>query len=323
MAFYSGAVNSFADLRTALVDACAAEGWTWADSILSKGVAHVRPYVSSTNTFTEGLGLLIQGGTGKSGSTLTGASDVIPRLGRPGAFPGFVDIAFPASYKLHVFSGPDEVFLFLRHGVDRFSWLAFGVSDVPGLGGTGLWLGAIARRGYMASSQVNSGFAIENYRGGNNTSNLAGTACASPGLFWVSSRAQTDPTARQDCIHANIDGEGWSGAGDNASPGAFNAIFPVSQLVAYSPSAWNTEAPLLPIMGHVWRASSKCSLVVDVRNARYVRVDNYEPEQVISIGPDRWRIYPFHQKNTSERNGASSGIGHSGTFGIAIRYDGP
>lgn len=40
MAFYDGTVNSFDDLRTALVDACTAEGWNWADGILSKG-AHI------------------------------------------------------------------------------------------------------------------------------------------------------------------------------------------------------------------------------------------------------------------------------------------
>lgn len=68
MAYYTGAANNFGDLQTALLTACTANGWTLADGILSKGLAFVRPYISSTLTITEGPGLLIEGGTGKSGS---------------------------------------------------------------------------------------------------------------------------------------------------------------------------------------------------------------------------------------------------------------
>ncbi|MBZ9665432.1 hypothetical protein H3221_011800 [Pseudomonas sp. LMG 31766] len=322
MAFYSGSASSFEDLLTALASACATEGWVWADGILSKGAAYIRPYTSAANTTSEGLGLLIQGGTGKSGGALTGASGVIPRLGRAGATAAMVDISFPVAYSIHVFDSPDEVYLFIRYSVDRFSWLAFGVSSVPGLPGTGLWLAACARRGYMSSGDL-GGFSIRPDSGGGTGINNSSSARCSPGLFWVSDRA-SNFTARQDCIHANIDGEGWSGqTGGGSGIQGFNAIYPVFNLITYSPSPWNGESILIPIQPHIWRASNKCSLVADLGHARYVRIDNYEPEQIISIGPDQWKIYPFAQKNSEERDGATYGIAHSGTFGIAIRYDGP
>ena len=320
MPLYSGVANTFDDLRTALVDSCVAEGWVWADSILSKGDAHVRPYVATTTTTTEGPGLIIQGGTGKSDGNLTGASDVRPRLGRPGAWSGYEDITFPVSYNVHVFSGPDEVFLVIKYNVDRFSWLAFGLSDVPGLPGTGLWLAGIARRGYMTSSGTGNGFRITPVLGGGSNDNNIGDSTG-VGFFWNSNRRTTNPNARQDCIHANLDGEGWSGAGNGVEAGALNAIFPVAPMVEYSPSIWAGEAVLLPILAHVWRSSTKCSLVAQVRNARYVRVDNYDPEQIETLGDDAWIIYPFYLKNTTARDGGQA-LSHSGTFGWAIRYDG-
>jgi len=61
---------------------------------------------------------------------------------------------------------------------------------------------------------------------------------------------------------------------------------------------------------------------VDLQNARTLRVDNYDPGQIITLGDDQWRIYPFYRKNADQRDGTtSSGGDHSGTMGWAIRYD--
>ena len=67
---------------------------------------------------------------------------------------------------------------------------------------------------------------------------------------------------------------------------------------------------------------NKVRLVLEVRNARYMRIGNNDPEQVITLGPDRWKVFPFLRKNASVPDGGSV-IDHSGTFGWAIRYDGP
>lgn len=320
MAFYTGVANDFAALRQALIDACVTEGWSFSDGILSKGVAYVRPYVSTTQTVNLGPGLLIEGGTGVSGGTLTGGSNVHARLGRAGASAGYVDIDFPVSYNLHIFSDPDEVFLVIRYSVNHFGWLAFGVSDLGALPGTGLWLAGCVRMGYITHNN-NQRFAIAANSGGSAQANSGQTSASiGPGFFWCTLRS-TMNIARQDTIHADLDGGGWMGGVSGTNVGAFNAIFPVAPLVERQPNDWNQEACLIPIMGHIWRASSKCSLVVEVRNARYIRVDNYEPGDLLALGDESWIVYPFYLKNTSARDGGTS-LGHSGTFGWAIRYDG-
>lgn len=317
MSYYTGSANNYSDVLTALVSACTANGWTWADSILSKGGAFVRPYVSTTTTNTEGPGLLIEGGTGKSGSAITGASACVPRMGRPGTSTKFVADSWPATYHIFAFENPDEVFVILNFNIDCHYFLAFGVSDVPGIGGTGLWVSGTARRGYGTVSEGTTiqGFIMSAADGGTiGSSNSA----YSSGFLWNSSRS-TDASLNRDAIHF---GGSWAGAANGTASGAFNAIFPAVPHIGRLPNAWNNESPLIPIQGHVWAASSKCSLAVDVRNARYVRLDNYEPGQIVTLGSDRWKVFPFYKRNVASRD-AGNYIDHTGTFGWAIRYDGP
>lgn len=130
-------------------------------------------------------------------------------------------------------------------------------------------------------------------------------------------------------ICSGLDGVLWPYpvALDNsfAAINTYHGNVPAAPHLSRSPSAWNQESPLLPIQCTLVRASSKVSLVADIRNARYLRVDNHSPEQIIELGPDRWKIYPFYRKNTSARDGSVAPVGtdHTGTFGWAIRYDGP
>ena len=70
------------------------------------------------------------------------------------------------------------------------------------------------------------------------------------------------------------------------------------------------------------RASNKVSILAKIENARYLRIDNLQPEQILTFGAEKWMVFPFHKKNSSVRDGGTS-IDHSGTFGWAIRYDGP
>ena len=60
----------------------------------------------------------------------------------------------------------------------------------------------------------------------------------------------------------------------------------------------------------------------DLAHCRFLRIDNYQPGDIIPLGPDRWKVAPWYRKNTAQRDGGSN-IQHTGTFGWAIRYDGP
>lgn len=316
MPFYSGTATSYADLLTALTDACVANGWSWSDSILSKGAAFIKLTVGAN-------GITLQGGTGKTGATLDGASPITPRLGRIHATLGNQG-SFPMTYSIHLFSGPDEVFLVARHSVDYFFWSTFGVSNVPGVGGTGLWYGAVAMAAPETySSESSGGIYIGPTHGGFDS--FSGGISSTGALFWKTSNNNVSKS--QNSLHCAIDGITWADQPSSASitaVGKLQAIACAAPHVGRQPSAWNSEAVLLPIQAYLARASTKLSLVADLVNARYVRVDNYAPEQIITLGADQWKIYPFYRKESSMRDGITSGgmIDHTGTFGWAIRYDG-
>lgn len=322
MAYYTDAVSGFDDLRTALVAACVAEGWSWDGAILSKGAAYVRPYVSTTENTTEGPGLIIEGGTGVSSGSLTGASTARPRLGRPGAAPQFAPLTWPARYYILIHENPDEVFLILNFSIDYFYWLAFGVSDQPGIDGTGLWLAASTRRGYATdSSESVNGVIISPTSGGGAT--ISTRYLGSLSFFWDTNDLGGGAAGSPRTIHTGLDSVSWAGGPGDVQAGSVNAIYAAIPHVGRSPSAWNNESVLIPIKIHQWRASSKCSLVCQVRHARYCRVDNYEPGQVITLGDEQWKIFPFYRKNTTSARDGGNRLDHTGTFGWAIRYDGP
>ncbi|MDH1281055.1 hypothetical protein N5C56_10110 [Pseudomonas chengduensis] len=318
MAYYSGSAVGFEALRAAIFGACIDNGWSLAGDILSKGSAFVRLYITESATTSEGAGLIAQGGTGESGGELIGGTDVRPRIGLPG-LPGAVPaIVWPVEYNIHLFTEPEEVYCIIRTSVDRFFYLAFGISDVPGVGGTGLWVSGSSYRGYSSSVAAGWSSAPES---GFEFYYAIGEGCPCP--FW---RIQGGAGLQyaSDVIHVGLDSVGWASPSTAVvqSVGSVNASLAAAPHIARSPSPWNQDSPLIPIQAYLQRASSKRSLVLDLRNARYLRINNYAPGQLISLGTDTWKIYPFYQKNSSQPDGGIV-ISHTGTLGWAIRYDGP
>lgn len=301
MAYYSGTVTSYQELMDVLVAACVAEGWTWADSILNKGAAYLKIFNQTGNY----PGVVAQGGTGKSSGALVNPSASMPRLGRP-VYLGQgnnSNVTWPAQYYIHIFDNPDEVYLVLHHSVDAFWNLAFGYSE---LALSGLWVtGTANNSGPTQSSAALGSFAITPFGTGYNA--------LSTGMpFW-----QTGSSYPENIVYIN-------GAWVNSSSD-LNAVNSIQPLISRLPSNWNTEAVFLPISVYLTAASSKKSLVLQIKNARYLRIDNHEPNQILTLGSEKWKIYPGVRKNSAVRDGSSSdaGIDHTGTFGLAIRYDGP
>lgn len=141
MATFSGQVASFAALKSAIETTLAARGWTLASGILSKGAA----FVQLTATATE---LRLQAGTGQAGAALTGAC---PQSVKLMSFTN-APIQWPATWILHAFDTPDELYLVLRYNVDRHQHLNWGVSSMPQIGGTGLWCSGSFRGDVIGTS---------------------------------------------------------------------------------------------------------------------------------------------------------------------------
>lgn len=308
MAYYNGTANSLTALRQALIDACVGEGWVWdsGNEVLSKAGLFVRITASSSSLF-------LLGRTGPTGGDAPGTVR-IGRLFQQGTLPTY-DLTFPAGYELFLFE--QEVYLVVNYAVDHYQWLAFGRSTVATLPGTGMWLGASASSSIVGTEgPMQNGPVYITATGGGDEGNAASNAAA---LFWGKG-GTSYATARNAWLHSDLDGEGWQlSNGDYGSPVGISPLVP---LIGLLPNAWNSEAVLLPIRAYKLRPENRISLTADLEHARHTRIDHYVPGQVITIGSDRWKVFPWFRKDVVNRNGGY-GIHHSGTFGWAIRYEGP
>lgn len=297
MSYYTGTAVDLAGLRQALFDACVAEGWTLTGEILSKGTMFLRVQIVSGY-------LTFLGGTGQSAGALTGAAAAVSRIGTLNN----IAIAFPVKYEIFAFT--NEVYLVINYNVSYYQWAAFGKSTVQGLPGTGMWFGASC---FASAPNVLAMVAT----GGSTSSGY----CV-PGLFYRHRGfANTGANNLESRIHHGLDSLNWSDGVNATNPGAA-ATDAMTPLLAMLPNTWNSEAILLPIRAFLPRASNKTSLVADLEHARYTRVDNYTPGDIITLGTDRWKVFPWYLKNSAARDGGSN-ITHTGTFGWAVRYEGP
>lgn len=320
MAFYTGAASDMAALRTAIVNNCVANGWSWNSStnVLSKGALFLLLTYDSLN-------LSLTGRTAAGSGDMPNAVQIGRLMQRTGA--ATLDITYPAQWDCFVFTDPDEVWFVVRYDIDRYQWCSFGGPAVAGLEGSGMWVAAI--RGPVPMNHDVAGvmnpFLIGPATGGDTR---AGDRGLTSGAWGWNTVARDFPALRDIYVHSNLDGHGWH-LNEASLTGELIGVRSFNQLIQAQPSAWNSEAALIPMRAFKRRPSFKTSLVADLVNVRHVRIDNYTPGQIIELGPDRWKIYPWHRRNVIERDGrATTDISwinkdHTGTFGYAIRYDGP
>lgn len=354
-AHYSGSAATLAAVVTALHAACVAEGWTLNGDVLSKSGAFFRvwqsnwgtafPYINgsgstfATQIYSTEPQIYIAGGTGVDGSNnLLGRGNArAARLGKH--FAGYTDspilmaFSLPITYEIHITDAPDEVYLIVKHDGDSFQHIAFGHSPLAqATGGTGAWYGGTwnpvpnSNNGTTGSANtINCGAGYCN--GGGNTSAWQYQTAAPLFFGWgaVSSGSSTtqisgafgsiggDNWSRNYHMHSGVDGVGWGEAG--SSPFAWPHL-------VRGPNQLNGASPLIVPVATKLRASLKISPVVEIAHARLCRIDNLNPEQIITLGADKWKVYPFWKKNVTAPAGGNSAIAHTGCLGWAVRYHG-
>lgn len=303
MAYYSGQVSSYQELKDVLMNACIQHGWNQNDQILNKDSMFFKFRVSNVNGYPDGIGLLVKGGT--SSSNFSSPEVRLGSIGSSTDAPYPTKVAFPVDYRIHIFE--NEVFLIIKYNLDKFMHVAFGYDPVT----HAIFLSASTRQ-YTASFDS---FYLTSSGGGSQYNEYA----AGGGFFWDSANMGWNNTKNT----VLFDGD-WSANGGvfQSQVGFVSAMPSYSVLINRQPSNWSNEAVLLPINIYKTELSKKVKHIAFVENARYTRLDYYDPEQIIELGNVRWKIYPFHFKNINARNGGD-GINHSGTLGWAIRYDGP
>lgn len=308
MAYATGTANNMVDLLANIRTACTSNGWTLSGDVLHKTGASFTQIIAAVDS------LEVLGGTGISGgNALTGPGPIPTYFKAPD--PTVNPITFPITYHIHVLTGPDEVYAVFNYGLVYWGWLAFGRSPV-GASSVGSW--------YAAPT-----FAYDAYRGDITISPTAGPG--SPGYYATPSRALFWDTRNHGSatsfVQHGLDGNLWSGPDSWTSDVGSKAcaVEGVGVLNQRQPNGWNGETVLVPIQPYVGRGSGFYSMVADLGHARYIRNDNYVDGEIITIGSDRWKTYPWFKKDTLNRDGSNwtSLYAHTGTMGWAIRYDGP
>ena len=284
--FYTGTANTFADVKTAIESALTAEGWSSASGIFNKGGIYTL-LTAATNT------LDLAGGTGQSGSSLTGAAPAVVRIA---SFTVADPISWPVTYDIHISEDPLEVYAVIRYNGSRVQTLAFGVSPAPG-NTSGLWINgsggpstnyASASTGYSwpsnAGSPVNGGN-IAPMSGYNNSAfHVAAGVLAS--YVW-------GQVNQYSYYYHN--GSAWrpqasaAGVSNGAASGGAYAL----SLLESLPSASNQGMVLVPAYLFEYQTGNRTLPMLQLGHLRHCRVDNYEIGDVVEFGPDKWMVYPI------------------------------
>lgn len=303
MAYASSPVANIADLLTFIRNTCTANGWTLSGNVLWKGSTYVEVLNDGT------VGVRIHGGTGKDGSNnLTGACATPAYFGTIAG----QALTYPLTVEVHINTSPDEVYVVLSYATSFYSLMAWGISDVPGITGSGVWFHA-NRTSAQGTNEYQLGL-----DGTTAQTNFGAHPDGFP-LFCVTALTNAGGT-NNSFIHHDVDALGWSDSGSGNVPSSFRYVHP---LASYLPNAWNNETVLLPYPIYVPRTSgSKQTLVADLKHIRHCRIDYHEPGDIITLGADMWKLYPWFCKSLTSRDGGS-GLTHSGTLAYALRYTGP
>lgn len=322
MPYLTGTVASATALRSIVEQAGIDAGYTLASGVLSKGDSHIKLTAPSTNELR-----------------IESARDAAFTLPAPG-FARIADDGWPATYHLFRFANPDMVMVVLVAAGTRHQHLGFGViGEKVGAWTGGEWFSA-SKSGvaYNAAGLVSIPIILK----GEFFSTIVGDGTlfsGEPVPFWAS--LTPGPAMSGSYLFANITGKqsGWSTAiitpsSDGIATGGFTHFVQATPgflpLLQRQPNAWNAEPVLLPWNLNMLRDQAKVSRLGALSHLRALRIDNLGSGDIITLGLDRWMVFPASRKNSVDRDGwvggtaaATQSTAHTGTFGWAIRYDGP
>ncbi len=317
MAYITGSAASFADLKTAIENACTANGWALADGILSKSGAFFKLSILE-GTYSA---LVLNGGTSKTGSTLNGQ----PTLPQNGAGAMISNsnggiISFPINYEIHVFTNPDEVYCVINYNSDFYQQLSFGKSDIPGVGGAEAWFTGSSGSNVPTGSSSASLVYMRSSNAFCGSTSYNGIAC---GLWF---EKEVEGSYQSSFVHSNLDGiSNWRCSSNSVVGTGGYGISYAASLLGALPNISNQATILIPVKAIIFRNDAGLTIAANPKNVRYLRIDNHVPGEIITFGAEQWKVYPMLRKDLTQRDGVKypkGGATHSGTWGYAIKYTG-
>jgi len=297
MAYYTAIATDMPSALTEIVSICQIEGWSW-----DSGTSHITKLSPKGSTISCRLESVNSNRHIRvwPNDPATATQAPLPSYFGPLTMHSNHAVTWPVV--LHVFVFDYEVYVWARHTVNNYIWMAFGQSQIGGIPGTGNWGAAIASYAhYAVTNQPNLSFYT------------APAFNSQGGLFWLDTNAQDR--------HNSYMHHGFTESGDPWAP-YFGARRPAPYWLGdsfYSSFGFFTGTPVLfPLRWGIERGSGYASLCFEAENLRILRSRVLDPESIITYGDDDWMILPWLRLNRSTPGG---GPGHSGDTFAAIRYE--
>jgi hypothetical protein len=312
MAYQTGQAADAADLLALIKTFAQANGFTVSGSMVSSSYSFTKLQAVGTTDISV-LGYGAANGT-------TDPGPVTLSLRTP------VD-AWPATYFLFAHTNPAQLYCIVRYGAERHTWLGFGelqkaYNYVGGNYYSAPYITSQSLHRFAASISEppgNLSGSSQISRGGNNSTNTAGM------FMWSNYVMDAGYVRNTGYFRANYKTVAWPPASRNPCANEL-----IAHLLLQQPNTWNSQTVLLPMRTTLWSSETKAWVDFGcIPHARYARIDNYNSGDIITLGPDRWKVFPFHRKNPDDRNMTKAPIlgtpdyDHTGTYGWAIKYDGP
>lgn len=313
MSYQTGTITSAAELVTAVQSFAVANGWALAGGVLSKGGAYIRitsPSVGEVRIESARAGVF-------------STPDICPRYSKI----GFTTWPTTATYHLAAFNSPDTVWLTMNYATTDHAHLGFGNLQKYGGWPGGQWF-------HAQHSQNPSCIDDKVYSmvdGDGNTSWGTESGCA---LFWGQKDGRTwdgfGIVGKPSYLHCELRGYIWEAtiaATDQSTMNMIHCPSILTPIHKYNPNAFNGQTVLTPFELFLQNTDGNYMSIGHVGHLRFMKLTNYEAGDVLEIGPDKWKVFPWHRIDRTlpngDKPGYSSGVRSTGVLGVAVRYDGP
>lgn len=290
MPYQTGTANTPSDLKTVIETFAVARGWTLASGVLSKSGANIRLTAPNSTDLSIEAAL--------NAAFTVSVAPQIPLIS--------IATGWPVTYFLSGFTDTDNIYCVVNYSVSKFQYVAFGRLLKYGTWTGGTWCSATVGTGLTSLPAVLLAQTPQTVLGG---------------AILVPNHNNGSNGNPRSLVHAEIDSAVWLSSHDNVTPWAAGSPT-LGNLINRIPNAWNSQAVLLPYHITMFRPSNKRTLLGEIPHIRMTRIDNHEAGDVITLGSDKWKLWPWLGKNSTLRDGDASSS-HSGTIGWAIKYDGP
>jgi len=325
MSYQTGTATDFDDLKTKIIGFCTGNGFTdeasvgllkkAGTSIFVKFYSSATAYIYfETSSNSDGLGNLTP-------VNVQTRSAMIPYyMADPN------NITWPINYHFHYYAPENCVFIVMEYNNGYHQWMAFGEIEKAMTFTGGLY--AASSMGSNSGNVTNANAVLIwdwDRLGISVNSSADDDAQICPLPFWGFADGSSSTTLGHH-LYATIPGQTQTLWGTSMGVTS-NMRFSAEHARPFRERSYGTWAnavilsPFFIILREQW-GSGNGFYLGRLSQIRFCRMRFRNPGEVITIGPDKWKLYPAYLLNSNSPT-PSTNDKDSGDLGIAVRYDGP